>query len=108
MIESNKNLLNNWSKLLKINNLDDFLENIKKSGFFHDFGKAQYKWQKSIREINSEEKKLPPHAVYSGFYLPFDNIEDLIPLLSIISHHSLLTEKSFGSNSIEIKHCITK
>lgn len=98
LIESNENLLKNWSKLLKISDLDYFLNNIKKSGFFHDFGKASYKWQNAIKESEYENKKLPPHAFYSGFYLPFNNIEDSIPLLSVISHHSLLTEKSFGSN----------
>lgn len=97
LLESNGKLLKNWAELLNINNLEFILFNIKKSVYFHDFGKATVKWQE---KINSDKKNkfLPPHAIYSGYFLCFENEEGIIPLLSTISHHSLLTEKSFGSN----------
>lgn len=97
LLESNKQMLENWSKLLNINNLDIFLFNIKISALFHDFGKATDKWQEEVKEIEFNEKKfLPPHAPYSGFYFKFD-FENIIPLLAAISHHSLLTENSFNN-----------
>ena len=97
LLESNKQMLENWSKLLNINNLDIFLFNIKKSVLFHDFGKATDNWQEEVNEIEFNEKRfLPPHAPYSGFYFKFDS-ENIIPLLAAISHHSLLTENSFNN-----------
>lgn len=98
LLESNDKLLKNWANLLNINNLDYFLNNIKKSVFFHDFGKATEKWQESVRNLDENNNRLPPHAIYSGFYLLFNNKDDFFPLFSAISHHSLLTENSFGSN----------
>ncbi len=98
LLESNEKLLKNWANLLNINNLDYFLNNIKKSAFFHDFGKATEKWQEYVRNLDENNNHLPPHAVYSGFYLFFNNKDDLFPLFSAISHHSLLTENSFGSS----------
>lgn len=98
LLESNEKLLKNWANLLNINNLDYFLNNIKKSVFFHDFGKATEKWQEYVRNLDENNNHLPPHAVYSGFYLFFNNKDDLFPLFSAISHHSLLTENSFGSS----------
>ena len=95
LLNANEKLLENWAKLLGIDNLDYFLNNIKKSVFCHDFGKASEKWQKAIRNLDDENTHLPPHAIYSGFYLSFKEKDDLFPLLSSISHHTLLTENSF-------------
>lgn len=95
LLESDKNLLNNRSKLLNINDLDHYLNSIKISVLFHDFGKATRLWQEKVHEVNTN-KVLPPHAYYSGFYLPCNNNEDFIPLFSVISHHTLLTDNSFG------------
>lgn len=98
LLNANEKLLENWAKLLGIDNLDYFLNNIKKSVFCHDFGKASEKWQKAIRNLDDENTHLPPHAIYSGFYLSFKEKDDLFPLLSSISHHTLLTENSFGDS----------
>lgn len=95
LLESHKNLLENRFKLLKINNLDQFLNIIKTSVLFHDFGKATNIWQEKVHE-NKENNYLPPHAIYSGFYLPCKNENDFITLFSVISHHTLLTDNSFG------------
>ena len=51
LLESNKQMLENWSKLLNINDLDIFLFNIKISALFHDFGKANNNWQEEVKEI---------------------------------------------------------
>lgn len=96
LLKSNEKLLKNWANLLNINNLDNYLDNVKKSTFFHDFGKATEKWQESVRNLDESNNHLPPHAIYSGFYLFFQNKDDFFPLFSAISHHSLLTENSFG------------
>ncbi len=98
LLKSNEELLNNWAKLINLKDLDYFLFNIKKSVFFHDFGKATVKWQDKVRGTDKNKGYLPPHAIYSGFYLFFEKEEDCIPLFAAISHHSLMTEKSFGKN----------
>ena len=95
LIESNRMLLENRFKLLNID-YNEFIFNLKRSAFFHDFGKSSYDWQNKVRVLMSgEEIKLPPHAFYSGFFICPNGEMDWLSLLSIISHHSLLTENSF-------------
>lgn len=95
LLDLNMDLLKNRAKLLGMN-LDLFLSNLRKATFFHDFGKVSDKWQLKARE---NPVSLPPHAVYSGFFLSFTkNPNNLIPFLALTSHHSLLTENSFGNN----------
>lgn len=95
LLKSHENLLYNRSNLLKINSLDQFLNIIRISTLFHDFGKGTDIWQKKVHE-NKENNHLPAHAIYSGFYLPRKEENDFIALFSVISHHTLLTDNSFG------------
>jgi CRISPR-associated endonuclease/helicase Cas3 len=98
LLESNKELFENWSKLNNVD-LNIFLNNLEKATYAHDFGKATDKWQENALQIEEGGKlKLPPHAIYSGYFLSkVKNPDDWICLLSCISHHSLLTENSFNS-----------
>lgn len=97
LLDSNRKLLQNRLKFLNVENIDEFLNHMEKSSVFHDFGKSSFKWQK-IANIYSDNSNLPPHAFYSGYFLkPNDNsIVDMVTLLSVVSHHSLLTENSFN------------
>ncbi len=103
LIESNKKLLENKFYFLEIN-YNEFIENLKKAAFFHDFGKSSNFWQEKIKILmNGGETRLPPHAFYSGFFLlPSTNPMDFITLLTIISHHSLLTDNSFKNINCNI------
>lgn len=104
-LNSKEDLLRNRCELLNID-YNALIYNMRKSVFFHDFGKANNLWQEKIRANDNEKLSLPPHAIYSGFFLNFTkNKKDIIPLLSVISHHSLLTENSFeGSIKTDIKY----
>lgn len=94
LINQNQRLLEN--KFMLVNeDYNLFRNNLRKSIFFHDFGKANKIWQYKIKN----DKKTIPHAPYSGFFLPFKCKEDLIPFLNVISHHSLLTNNSFSNLS---------
>ena len=95
-----KRPLEHW--LIK-NGIDShsFTKNVKASVFYHDFGKATDKWQEEARKT---EPKFPPHAPYSGYFLIQNkamgkNNNDVIPLLATVSHHSILTEKSWNALS---------
>jgi len=90
LIAANKDLLENWCKLNKVD-VDSIFKCIRSATTFHDFGKGTLKWQE---EALKEESHLPPHAPYSGYFL-FQNENDICALLACISHHSLLTESSF-------------
>lgn len=92
LISSNREILENWGKLNKIN-IDLLLNEIHSAIFFHDFGKGAVKWQE---EALKEEPHLPPHAPYSGYFL-LQNETDFCSHLACISHHSLLTESSFNN-----------
>ena len=103
LIESNKKLLENKFYLLDIN-YNEFIEYLKKAAFFHDFGKSSNLWQEKIKILmNDGETRLPPHALYSGFFLlPSNNAMDYLTLLTTISHHSLLTDNSFKNINYNI------
>lgn len=102
ILKNNHDLLVNRFNLLK-KDFDLFEFNLKKSVIFHDFGKATYNWQNKIRNCNNS--KLPPHAPYSGYFLSImGNPQNLIPLLLVSSHHSLLTENSFKNLNINVKY----
>lgn len=73
--------------------------------YFHDFGKATLKWQEEARK---EKPNFPVHGPYSGYFLMQNllqekggrNLNDpseFIPLLAMISHHSILTENSWNN-----------
>ena len=94
LISTNEELLKNWAKLNGFD-VDEIFKGIKSAAFFHDFGKGTVKWQE---EALKEEPHLPPHAPYSGYFL-LQNNKDILPLLTCISHHSLLTEASFDKVS---------
>lgn len=94
LIHHNEKLLKNRLKFLNIDEFDVFFENMKKASIFHDFGKSSFKWQNTAK--NNLDLILPPHAFYSGYFLkPLKSYFDMITLLAVISHHSLLTENSF-------------
>ncbi len=98
LIESNEKLIKNKLNLLGFD-YDELIFNLKKSTFFHDFGKATFDWQEKLLYITAyNEGHLPPHAIYSGFFLLPNNLTETISLFSVISHHSLLTENSFEGN----------
>lgn len=100
LLNSDKTLLERRLKLLNYDNYDfnRFCFNLKKAMVFHDFGKASDIWQDNILKIvNGDKVYLPPHAIYSGFFLPLDS-KNFIPFLVIISHHSLLTNNSFNKS----------
>lgn len=101
LLDSDRDFLKNKFDSLNLD-FQKFEINLKKSSLFHDFGKASNIWQNKVRNHNYKEK-LPPHAIYSGFFMFFRNEFEAIPLLSVSSHHSLLTDNSFGmrSNNIE-------
>jgi len=90
LISTNKDLLENWSKLNRFD-INSIVKCIQSAMTFHDFGKGTLKWQK---EALKEEPHLPPHAPYSGYFL-FQNENNICSLLACVSHHSLLTESSF-------------
>ncbi|WP_298523153.1 CRISPR-associated endonuclease Cas3'', partial [uncultured Methanobrevibacter sp.] len=95
IIKANLKLLNNRLNLLGINS-EEFISNLRICALFHDFGKSSNLWQSKNQMLMSGNKiKLPPHAVYSGFFFMPKSTMDFISLLTIISHHSLLTENSF-------------
>lgn len=94
LINSNEKLLRNRLNFLNIDKPDVFFEYMKKASVFHDFGKSSIKWQNIAKKGN--DLKLPPHAFYSGYFLkPSKPYFDIITLLAVVSHHSLLTENSF-------------
>ncbi len=104
LIKSNEKLYRNRCKLLGVD-YDDLFINLKTSVFFHDFGKATLDWQDKLNYLMSNhEGALPPHAIYSGFFLKPSNFSEFVSLLSVISHHTLLTENSFeGKLNYSIK-----
>lgn len=100
LLNSDKILLERRLGLLDYTDYDFncFYLNLKKAMVFHDFGKASDIWQENILKIvDSEGGYLPPHAIYSGFFLPLD-FKNFIPFLVVISHHSLLTNNSFNKS----------
>lgn len=98
LIDSDRELLCNRLNFLKILNSEEFFYYMEKSCLFHDFGKSSIIWQDIIYK-NDSSIRLPPHAFYSGYFLkPTNSIVEIISLLSVVSHHSLLTENSFTFN----------
>lgn len=98
IIDSNFLLLENKISLLGFD-MDEFILNLKKCALFHDFGKSSNIWQDKVKIlIDGGELMLPPHAIYSGFFLQPNTVMDFISLLTIVSHHTLLTENSFNGN----------
>ncbi|MFZ3060844.1 MAG: CRISPR-associated helicase Cas3' [Candidatus Methanoperedens sp.] len=88
--------LRNWA--LRNNfNYQWFMENVKTSLIYHDFGKATYKWQQEIRK---NKPHLPNHAPYAGYFLLLKNFSDYTPILAVVSHHSMLTENSWNNLSL--------
>ncbi len=81
---------------------EQFIENVRISLIYHDFGKATNKWQ---HEIRKEEPHLPNHAPYAGYFLIIRNQSDYTPILAVVSHHSILTEKSWNSLSLPGTFC---
>ena len=93
-LESKEKLLKNKLKSLD-KEYDLFIKNIYKSVIFHDFGKATNQWQEKCKQ----EDNLPIHALFSGYFLSIiKKNSNLIPLLVVISHHSILSENSFSCN----------
>ena len=91
----------NWA-LRNYVDYEQFIENVKISLIYHDFGKATIKWQKEIRK---EEPHLPNHAPYAGYFFIINNQSDYAPILAVVSHHSMLTEKSWNSLSLPGNFC---
>lgn len=81
---------------------EQFIENVKIALIYHDFGKATNKWQQEIRK---EEPHLPNHAPYAGYFLIMNNQSDYAPILAVVSHHSMLTEKSWNNLSLPGTFC---
>lgn len=83
-----------------------FIESMKISLLYHDFGKATYKWQQEIRK---NEPRLPVHAPYAGYFLVENDIikitKNYTPILATVSHHSILTENSWNTLSSPGKFC---
>ncbi len=97
-LSTNKEVLKNWCNHNRID-FDKFQLGAELATHYHDFGKATKKWQEEAR---NEESNLPPHAPYSGYFLLQENkckdLDDcIIPFLTAISHHSLLTESSWSN-----------
>lgn len=102
LIKSHSELLNNRFDLLGVE-CSDFIGNLRKCALFHDFGKSSNLWQDKNKVLMEGDKvMLPPHAPYSGFFSVPKNPMDFITLLTIISHHSLLTENSFKNSNYNI------
>jgi len=95
VLKNQENVLKNWCLRHNIA-YKEFIEGVKKSVHYHDFGKATYGWQE---EIQKDEPNLPPHAPYSGYFIGQEklgkNFLDYIPILAVLSHHSLLTNNSW-------------
>lgn len=96
LIEANATAIQNWCTRTGTS-YDQFIQGSLLAMHYHDFGKATQKWQKEIRK---EQPKLPVHAPYSGYVLLQDEeyfrLKSHIPLLVVVSHHSLLTESSWN------------
>ncbi|ATZ60993.2 MAG: CRISPR-associated helicase Cas3' [Methanosarcinales archaeon Met12] len=96
LLSTNKEVLKKWCNRNKIA-FGKFQSGTRLAMHYHDFGKVTRKWQEEARK---EKPNLPPHAPYSGYFLIQDNkyeLSDETPLLTAISHHSLLTESSWST-----------
>lgn len=83
----------------KFRNYNDLFDDLEIVCHYHDYGKATLKWQDEIRK---KHKKLPPHSIWSGYFVAHqiqkDGKQNHIPVWSSVSHHSLLTNDSFSKN----------
>lgn len=93
--------LRNWALRNDVD-YQRFIENVKTSLVYHDFGKATNKWQQEIRK---DKPNLPNHAPYAGYFLILSKISDYTPILAVVSHHSMLTENSWNSLSLPGNFC---
>lgn len=98
LLSTNKEVLKNWCNRNGVD-FEKFQLGAELATHYHDFGKATEKWQEEARK---EVSHLPPHAPYSGYFLSQENkckdLDDcIIPFLTAISHHSLLTESSWSN-----------
>jgi CRISPR/Cas system-associated endonuclease Cas3-HD len=55
----------NWASRNDVD-YEQFIENVRISLIYHDFGKATHKWQQEIRK---DEPHLPNHAPFAGYFL---------------------------------------
>ncbi len=103
LISTYRKPLYEWANRNNID-FDWFIESVKKSVHYHDFGKATLKWQEEARKENT---KLPYHSPYAGYFIlqevevgRTDNTNDFVPVLATVSHHSLLTENSWRNTPV--------
>jgi CRISPR-associated endonuclease/helicase Cas3 len=106
LLSTNKEVLKNWCNRNGVD-FDKFQLGAELATHYHDFGKATEKWQEEVRK---EVSNRPPHAPYSGYFLLQENkckdLDDcIIPFLTAISHHSLLTESSWSNLGYPSKFC---
>jgi len=95
LLSANERLLKNWCNR-NGRDYEKFCLGLNLAVQYHDVGKATRAWQEEIRRTNTH---CPPHAPYSGYFLVQDEkyMNDIIPFLACISHHSLLTESSWSN-----------